>query len=72
MAKTSKLCWAKWRLWITSLLFCVTTADVRYSVPEETKTKHVIGSLSKELNLDSNSLRFRKSPFGLSRGEKVL
>ncbi|XP_050977653.1 protocadherin gamma-A11-like [Labeo rohita] len=61
MSKTSKLCLAKWRLWITSLLFCITAADVRYSVPEETKTKYVIGSLSKDLNLDSNRLRFRKA-----------
>lgn len=28
---------------------------------EETKTKHVIGSLSKDLNLDSSHLRFRKA-----------
>nr|AAT85329.1 protocadherin cluster 1 gamma 1 [Danio rerio] len=61
MAKTSKLCLGKWRLWITSLLFCVTAADVRYSVPEETKTKFVIGNLSKDLNLDYNGLRFRKA-----------
>ncbi|XP_056103587.1 putative protocadherin beta-18 [Rhinichthys klamathensis goyatoka] len=61
MVKPSKLCWAKWRLWTTSLLFCVTTADVRYSLPEETKTKYVIGSLNKDLNLDSNRLRFRKA-----------
>ncbi|XP_039531936.1 putative protocadherin beta-18 [Pimephales promelas] len=61
MAKTSKLCWAKWRLWTTSLLFCATAADVRYSLPEETKTKYVIGSLNKNLNLDSNRLRFRKA-----------
>jgi len=61
MAKTSKLCWAKWRLWTTSLLFCATAADVRYSLPEETKTKYVIGSLNKDLNLDSNRLRFRKA-----------
>ncbi|XP_067253235.1 protocadherin beta-16-like [Chanodichthys erythropterus] len=39
----------------------IRSADLSYSVPEETKTKHVIGSLSKELNLDSNSLRFRKA-----------
>uniref|UniRef100_UPI003D9E88D3 protocadherin 1 gamma 1 precursor n=1 Tax=Danio rerio TaxID=7955 RepID=UPI003D9E88D3 len=61
MAKTSKLCLGKWRLWITSLLFCVTAADVRYSVPEETKTKFVIGNLSKDVNLDYNRLRFRKA-----------
>ncbi|XP_067290328.1 protocadherin beta-16-like [Pseudorasbora parva] len=61
MVKMSQVCWAKWRFWITSILFCVSAADVRYSVPEETKTKFVIGSLSKELNLDSNRLRFRKA-----------
>uniref|UniRef100_A0A8C2KDW9 Protocadherin 1 gamma 9 n=1 Tax=Cyprinus carpio TaxID=7962 RepID=A0A8C2KDW9_CYPCA len=61
MEKMSKLSFAKWPLWITSLLFCVTAADFRYSVPEETKTKYVIGSLSKDLNLDSNRLRIRKA-----------
>ncbi|XP_056322262.1 protocadherin gamma-A12-like [Danio aesculapii] len=61
MAKTSELCLGKWRLWITSLLFCVTAADLRYSVPEETKTKFVIGNLSKDLKLDYNRLRFRKA-----------
>lgn len=61
MAKMSKLRFAKWRLWIASLLFCIAAADVRYSVPEETKTKYVIGSLSKDLNLDSDRLTFRKA-----------
>ncbi len=61
MAKMPKLRLAKWRLWIISLLFCIAVADVRYSVPEETKTKYVIGSLSKDLNLDSDRLRFRKA-----------
>ncbi len=61
MAKMPKQRLAKWRLWITSLLFCIAAADVRYSVPEETKTTYVIGSLSKDLNLDSDRLRFRKA-----------
>uniref|UniRef100_A0A672TEQ0 Protocadherin 1 gamma 1 n=1 Tax=Sinocyclocheilus grahami TaxID=75366 RepID=A0A672TEQ0_SINGR len=61
MAKMSKLRLPKWRLWITTLLFCMASADVRYSVPEETKTKYFIGSLSKDLNLDSDRLRFHKA-----------
>ncbi|TRY71398.1 hypothetical protein DNTS_003448, partial [Danionella cerebrum] len=61
MAKQSRFSWAKWRLWITWTLFCITAADIRYSVPEETKIKHVIGSLSKDLHLDSNRLRSRKA-----------
>ncbi|XP_064181995.1 protocadherin gamma-A9-like isoform X23 [Anguilla rostrata] len=35
--------------------------DPRYSVPEETKNKYVIGSLTKDLNLDSKLLAARKA-----------
>ncbi|XP_046901955.1 protocadherin gamma-A11-like isoform X23 [Hypomesus transpacificus] len=35
--------------------------DIRYSVPEETKTKHVIGSLSKDLDLEFRRLKIRKA-----------
>uniref|UniRef100_A0A671QBH9 Protocadherin 1 gamma 1 n=1 Tax=Sinocyclocheilus anshuiensis TaxID=1608454 RepID=A0A671QBH9_9TELE len=55
---------------ISSLLFCVTAADVRYSVPEETKTKYVIGSLSNDLNLDSNRLRIRKTRLDYQRDKR--
>ncbi|XP_066506577.1 protocadherin gamma-A11-like [Hoplias malabaricus] len=54
----------RWRIWaaiLYSLLVRVAVADLRYSVPEETKTKHIIGSLSKDLNLDPKSLRSRKA-----------
>ncbi|XP_037403057.1 protocadherin beta-16-like isoform X28 [Pygocentrus nattereri] len=43
------------------LLVRIAVADLRYSVPEETKTKHSIGSLSKDLNLDAKGLRSRKA-----------
>lgn len=60
MVNKSNMCWIKWQLLIASLLFCV-VSDIRYLAMEETKTKHVIGSLSKDLNLDSSRLRFRKA-----------
>ncbi|XP_053097295.1 protocadherin beta-15-like isoform X23 [Pangasianodon hypophthalmus] len=50
---------------ITSLLYSffssVVVADIRYSVPEESKTKYLIGSLSKDLNLDVKGFRSRKA-----------
>ncbi|XP_047016930.2 protocadherin beta-15 isoform X47 [Ictalurus punctatus] len=50
---------------ITGLLYllfsAVVVADIRYSVLEESKTKYVIGSLSKDLNLDVKGLRARKA-----------
>ncbi|XP_058268042.1 protocadherin beta-15-like isoform X33 [Hemibagrus wyckioides] len=46
---------------VISFISSVVVADIRYSVPEESKTKYVIGSLSKDLNLDVKGLRSRKA-----------
>ncbi|XP_049325019.1 protocadherin gamma-A11-like [Astyanax mexicanus] len=54
----------KWRIWAVILYLFLAhaiAADLRYSVPEETSTKYTIGSLSKDLNLDSKGLRSRKA-----------
>ncbi|XP_060765568.1 putative protocadherin beta-18 [Neoarius graeffei] len=44
-----------------SFFSSVVVADIRYSVPEESKTTYVIGSLSKDLNLDVKGFRSRKA-----------
>ncbi|XP_030648034.1 protocadherin beta-6-like [Chanos chanos] len=64
MTVTSSIAATKWL--ICCALFCcnlmqVSTTEIRYSVLEETKTKHVIGSLSKDIGLDSNQLRPRRA-----------
>ncbi|XP_047661165.1 protocadherin beta-15-like [Tachysurus fulvidraco] len=46
---------------VASFISAVVVADIRYSVPEESKTKYIIGSLSKDLNLDFKGLRSRKA-----------
>ncbi|XP_053372298.1 protocadherin beta-15-like isoform X42 [Clarias gariepinus] len=53
-------------LWAVTGLLCsvfssVTAADIRYSVPEESKINHAIGRLSKDVHLDVKSLRSRKA-----------
>ncbi|XP_036380438.1 protocadherin beta-15-like [Megalops cyprinoides] len=44
--------------------------DLRYSVPEETKTKYVIGSLTKDLNLDFKLLAARKARVDYQGGRR--
>ncbi|XP_064837348.1 putative protocadherin beta-18 isoform X18 [Oncorhynchus masou masou] len=64
MSVSTTSCGSKWRLQCAMLLLAIVRAsfaDIRYSVPEETKTKHVIGSLSSDLRLDVKRLRVRKA-----------
>uniref|UniRef100_A0A671QDV6 Cadherin domain-containing protein n=1 Tax=Sinocyclocheilus anshuiensis TaxID=1608454 RepID=A0A671QDV6_9TELE len=62
MAKMSKLRLAKWRLWITTLLFCMASADVHihYSFPEEMKRGSVVGKLAQDLGVDRNTFSSRE------------
>uniref|UniRef100_A0A3P8Y996 Cadherin domain-containing protein n=1 Tax=Esox lucius TaxID=8010 RepID=A0A3P8Y996_ESOLU len=57
-------CGSIWLLHCVIILLTILEAlfaEIRYSVPEETKTKHVIGKLSSDLALDFKRLRVRKA-----------
>ncbi|XP_067112849.1 protocadherin gamma-A11-like [Osmerus mordax] len=72
MSKVCSSCGLKWRielcLFLLKMMQTVAT-DIHYSVPEETKTKQVIGSLSKDLDLEFRRLKIRKARVDF-QGEK--
>ncbi|XP_061090053.1 protocadherin gamma-A9-like [Conger conger] len=63
MAERKAHRWIERRVKCAVFLLAVVQAsfgDIRYSVPEETKNKYVIGSLTKDFNLDFKLLAARK------------
>ncbi|XP_076876924.1 protocadherin beta-15-like [Brachyhypopomus gauderio] len=58
-----------WAIVFFSFLIRVAVEEIRYSVFEETKTKYIIGNLSKDLSVDSKGLRYRKARLDY-QGEK--